>query len=305
MVKRDLIGQRFGHLTVVNKTDERQDGYFLWCCQCDCGKEVLVNTKRLVRGTMTSCGCVPKTTARNGRCAEDLTGRVFGELTALYRAPNQNGRTYWFCRCSCGNEVILSARQLKSGQAKDCGCKSPKLKNGLNIHSRRFGRLVALYPTERRDKRGSIYWHCRCDCGNEVEVTENGLVHGSYRSCGCLKREIQQNIPSHLHMVDGTCVEWLAHRKHRSDNTSGFRGVYRLKNGKYRVTIGFKQRRYYIGSYWDFNEAVSARLEAEKLIHDGFLKAYDTWKNKDNLADKRPLIFDVEKVDGQFVVRTG
>lgn len=80
MVKRDLIGQRFGHLTVVNKTDERQDGYFLWCCQCDCGKEVLVNTKRLVRGTMTSCGCVPKTTARNGRCAEDLTGRVFGEL---------------------------------------------------------------------------------------------------------------------------------------------------------------------------------------------------------------------------------
>ena len=52
---------------------------------------------------------------------------------------------------------------------------------------RRFGRLVALYPTERRDGRGSVYWRCRCDCGNTANITEASLTHGNARSCGCLK----------------------------------------------------------------------------------------------------------------------
>ena len=43
-----------------------------------------------------------------------------------------------------------------------------------------LGMLTAQYATEKRDKRGSVYWHCVCDCGNEVDVTAAGLVHGNY-----------------------------------------------------------------------------------------------------------------------------
>ena len=67
-------------------------------------------------------------------------------------------------------------------------------------------------------------------------------------------------------MVDGTCVEMLEKRKHRSDNTSGFRGVYQLRNGKYRATIGFKGKRFYIGTFVDYQDAVQARQEAESTI---------------------------------------
>lgn len=70
-VQRDLTGQRFGKLTVLERTNEKQDRYYLWRCRCDCGGEILVNTKRLRRGTVTNCGCVPKTTARRGMIAED------------------------------------------------------------------------------------------------------------------------------------------------------------------------------------------------------------------------------------------
>ncbi len=42
----------------------------------------------------------------------------------------------------------------------------------------RFGRLTALYPLKRRDQRGCVYWRCRCDCGEEAEVSENNLVLG-------------------------------------------------------------------------------------------------------------------------------
>ena len=70
-------------------------------------------------------------------------------------------------------------------------------------------------------------------------------------------------------MVDGTCIEMLESRKYRRDNKSGFRGVYQMKNQKYRVSIGFKGKRYYVGTYKDYDEAVRARLAAEETVFSG------------------------------------
>lgn len=179
-----------------------------------------------------------------------------------------------------------------------------------DLTGRRFGRLVAEYPTEKRDHKGSVYWHCRCDCGGETEATEDGLVYGNNLSCGCLKRENQKKVSEQLHRVDGTCVEWLEKRKSRSDNTSGFRGVCRMKNGKYRAMIGFKGERFYLGTFDCMEKAVQARLEAESEIHDAFVKQYHTWKGKAD-ADpewgrKNPLIFQVIKGEGgSYRVITG
>lgn len=181
----------------------------------------------------------------------------------------------------------------------------PKVKD---LTGQRFGRLVALNRTGRHDKKGSVYWRCRCDCGNELEVTENSLVFGNYRSCGCRRQEVWKDIHNKLHRMDGTCVEWIEKRKSRSDNTSGFRGVTKLKNGRYRVGIGFKGQRFHVGNYGTYEEAVEARKEAEELIHGGFLRAYYTWKreteNGDGEAKKRPLIFEVQKINGNFRITT-
>ena len=138
-------------------------------------------------------------------------------------------------------------------------------------------------------------------------MTENGLVHGNNKSCGCLKEEIQKQISSQLHMVDGTCVEMLEKRKYRSDNTSGFRGVYHTKNGNYRVSIGFKGKRYSVGTFKDYEEAVKARVDAEELIHEGFVKAYRKWQEKaedPDWAQENPFVYEVEKVNGTFTVVT-
>ena len=300
---RDLVGQKFGLLTVVEKLPEHQDRYWLWRCRCECGGEIRVNTKRLTRGTITNCGCIPKQTARNGSKADNLEGRRFGRLTVISRAENAKNRTRWLCQCDCGNLHIASAHELKAGKTTSCGCKRKLDGTGImDIQNKRFGRLVALFPTEQRNGKGSVLWHCRCDCGTELDVTESGLVHGNYRSCGCLKKEIQQNIVNQLHRIDGTCVEWLEKRKHRSDNTSGFRGVCRLKNGRFRASIGFKGKRYHIGIYRTFEEAVEHRLEAEKQIHDGFVKAYHQWEEQAaSQTTEEPLIFEVEKSMGNFI----
>lgn len=172
----------------------------------------------------------------------------------------------------------------------------------INLTGKRFGRLVAEYPTARRDHKGSVYWHCRCDCGGETEATEDGLVYGNNLSCGCLKRENQRRISEHLHRVDGTCVEWLEKRKNRKDNTSGFRGIYRTKNGSYRATIGFKGDRFYLGTFKSMEEAVNARCKAEKEIHLAFVEQYRKWKEKTaedpEWGKKNPLVFHVQKKAG-------
>ena len=60
----NLIGQRFGLLTVLEKEPERtRDGAVKWKCKCDCGNIVVVKTYNLTRkdeNRTISCGCAHK-----------------------------------------------------------------------------------------------------------------------------------------------------------------------------------------------------------------------------------------------------
>lgn len=53
----------------------------------------------------------------------DLTGRRFGRLAVLSRAPNGNcGLTRWRARCDCGVEREVFSQDLRSGRTVSCGC---------------------------------------------------------------------------------------------------------------------------------------------------------------------------------------
>ena len=151
-----------------------------------------------------------------------------------------------------------------------------------------------------------MFWICQCDCGNTIEITADRLVHGNTISCGCRKQEIRDSIGDKLTLVDGTCIEWLRSRKHRSDNTSGFRDVYKVKNGKWRVFITLKGKRYNCGRYDTFEEAKEIRLAAEKKLHAGFVSAWEKWSeiaNRDSeWALDNPFVFEVSQVDGELIV---
>lgn len=60
----------------------------------------------------------------------------------------------------------------------------------VDLTNHRFGRLTVNYKTDKRD-RGSIVWHCTCDCGNVVDVSSRNLKDGHTKSCGCLRKENQ------------------------------------------------------------------------------------------------------------------
>lgn len=58
-----------------------------------------------------------------GKRIEDLTGRRFGRLIVIkFHERIKNRGTFWLCMCDCGNEKIIRATNLKSGDTKSCGC---------------------------------------------------------------------------------------------------------------------------------------------------------------------------------------
>lgn len=58
----DLIGLRFGRLTVVERASNGKNGKTRWKCICDCGtsKEIIAFGTNLTRGLTQSCGCLHK-----------------------------------------------------------------------------------------------------------------------------------------------------------------------------------------------------------------------------------------------------
>lgn len=59
--KQDITGQRFGRLTAVRPTEERDTaGSIIWECQCDCGGTGRYSVNVLRKGMVRSCGCLYK-----------------------------------------------------------------------------------------------------------------------------------------------------------------------------------------------------------------------------------------------------
>lgn len=86
---RNLIGQRYGRLTVVERAANRGKET-AWTCTCECGVRVDVIGQSLTRGATMSCGCLQREVAARTR-------HVIGaSRTAADRARSRNAsRRRW------------------------------------------------------------------------------------------------------------------------------------------------------------------------------------------------------------------
>lgn len=179
----DLSGKKFNRLTVIERAEDYPVKGIFWKCICDCGKERIVRGDRLKNGTTKSCGCysTEKLIKYNKeKKANDLTGQKFGRWTILEKTDKRDsGSIVWLCECECGTKKEIRGTSLVAGETKSCGCIQK-----IDIANQRFGKLIAIKPTEESD-----LWLCKCDCGNEKIVSKRNLLRGHTISCGCLKRE--------------------------------------------------------------------------------------------------------------------
>lgn len=54
----------------------------------------------------------------------------------------------------------------------------------IDMTNQVFGKWTVLYKTDKRSANGGIYWHCKCECGNEKDVLGQSLRTGKSLSCG-------------------------------------------------------------------------------------------------------------------------
>lgn len=119
----DLIGRKFGRLTVI-KMEEREEGKPVrWICKCDCGNILSVGRGNLKKGHTKSCGCYAIETREKRR--KDLVGKRFGKLLVVKYIPTEerkDKRKQYLCKCDCGKEFLARGYSLVSGRNLSCGC---------------------------------------------------------------------------------------------------------------------------------------------------------------------------------------
>lgn len=150
--------------------------------------------------------------------------------------------------------------------------------NKKDLLDKRFGRLVVIEETSKREDGGSIVWKCKCDCGNIVEVSSKRLINKIQESCGCLQKEKQaismKKLQSKQH-IEKTNVDLIRKKEANSNSKTQTRGVcYITSKRKYKAYLYLNKEYHFLGYYDKLDDAIKARKEAEDKYFKPILDKY-------------------------------
>jgi len=208
----------------------------------------------------------------------DITGERYGRLTVIKEVERRGYTRRFLCKCDCGNEKIIEMRALRSGHTMSCGClqrESASKKNSIDLTGKRFGKLLVIGRSDKKHAtQEKTVWHCKCDCGKEIDVLSTYLTMGGVKSCGCHRRERTKGLREHNERnfrKDGVMTSLLK-SKLRADNTTGHKGVtFSRARRKYVAQISIKGKRIYLGEYEKIEDAIEARKKGEEKYFQPYL----------------------------------
>jgi len=191
-----------------------------------------------------------------------LDGTRIGRLTVVEKLieKTKNGSLKYLCKCDCGNQKIIKGANLYSTKTikatQSCGClqrESIKLifkdLEIIEIGSR-VGQVTILKELEIRNKNGSKYFLCKCDCGKEIKTTATRLrikhkssaKYSTIESCGCLRSERRLSggkNPPGLNIINKLVSDYITGAKHRgySNTLTWDEHVYLFKQNCYYCNL--------------------------------------------------------------------
>ncbi len=232
---------------------------------------------------------------------KDLTGKVFGRLTVIRQAedyvnPKSVHFAQWECKCSCGNpnSIIVSASHLKNGHTQSCGC--------LNIESHIHGNTYNLSGEYGIGYIGNDeFWFDKEDYDVIKKYTwykdkDGYIVSDTHKNRTKLHRLIlrpdsefdvdhihgnktrHDNRKSNLRIC--TRSQNNCNKVDMSNNTSGCIGVVWHKYAnKWMSRITVNNEDIYLGLFTNKQDAINARIEAEKK----YFKDFAPIRNEENI----------------------
>lgn len=145
--KKNLIGKKYGKLTVIRRVGADKDRRVLWECRCECGNMCVVSAKKLISGNTKSCGCLV------GRPQVTRICPVCGAKFKIKQAWIDRG---WGIYCS-----------TKCAGIGKRGDKNPLWKGGIS-----FGKYCEKFNTSKKEEVREMYGRVCFICGKDEE--ENG-----------------------------------------------------------------------------------------------------------------------------------
>ncbi len=92
----------------------------------------------------------------------------------------------------------------------------------------------------------------------------------------CLGKAAASAMYESAGFVEGTQLSKITSAKANANSSSGVRGVrYNRRSGKWRATLRFQRKDYYLGEYTNIEEAIKARQQAEERYYAPILEKYN------------------------------
>jgi hypothetical protein len=92
----------------------------------------------------------------------------------------------WNCGCICGNNFSTASRNIRNNKNINCGCIKRKGKLTHNLGNQKYENFIVM--DDYIQKNGSIYWICKCICGNIFQASSQHIRKNIIYSCGCKRR---------------------------------------------------------------------------------------------------------------------
>lgn len=122
-ISLDLTGQSFGKLTVIERSNKKNnDRFTVWKCKCECGEIKDIRGISLTSGSSTSCGCSHVVAGHKVQQYTEKTYRKDGVLTSnlIQKLSTRNktgvkGVSYAKDRNKYRAYITIKRKQIKLG----------------------------------------------------------------------------------------------------------------------------------------------------------------------------------------------
>lgn len=165
--KENLVGQKFGMLTIVEINPQRKHHQFQWNCLCDCGKSTTVITGHIKSGNVRSCGCLV-----HRRKTESPNWKGTGEMSAVRWHIMKNKAKARGLEFKITPEYVWNIFELQKGK---CALSGVELDFGT--HKEDYG--IASLDRIDSDKgyiKGNIQWVHRDVNFMKQSMSDNDLI---------------------------------------------------------------------------------------------------------------------------------
>lgn len=205
-------------------------------------------------------------------------GEVYGSVKVIEIAQKKPKKYKVQC-LRCGKTYVTNGQSLLeySTGCHDCREKDKMAAKYGPYIGQKFGQLEVL-GFAGKGKRGVGLARCLCHkCGRETVTTYSRLLSGERKECcACARKNLDTGREIHIKScVDGTSLDAIKpDRKVNSNSKTGYKGVSKMRSGRYRAYINFKRKHYHLGTYDKIEDAIRAREAAEKEFFGKFLEQY-------------------------------